>query len=90
MGGSQRIPHEYKESESFGSQADAIGLTPKKRDESLKGFLFVVARIPTEFGHIPSTNLYRGIYKLDDGRWVRIWYTFDGSIIVLRGIELYE
>lgn len=91
MGGSpkRKVPFEYKEGEHFGAQADALGLTPKIRDEELKAALFIIARIPTDFSHIGFPNVYRAVARLRDGRKVRIWYTFDGSIITLQGIDLY-
>lgn len=84
------VPHEYKESKQFGDEADALGLTPDIRDDVLKGFLFVIARTPTDFLHINFPNIYRGIHRLKDSRQVRIWFTFENSIITLQSIDLYE
>jgi len=90
VGLTQNVPHEYIEGNHFGVEADAIGLTPEVRDEVLRGFLFVISRTPSDFLHIQFPNIYRGVHRLKDGRQVRIWFTFDDSIITLQGIDLYE
>lgn len=88
MDGPSKFPYEVVEDQLFTEQAHAIEPDTKRLDELLRYVIWVIARIPHEFGRVRNTNLRRVVH--DGNPKLRIWFTFDGSQVVMKSIEIYE
>ena len=79
------IPYEVVYDELFEQEFAKIEPDPIARDNRLVGIEFIIARIPTKLDRVRGSNLYRLIH--DGVPALRIWYTFDGTIVRMRYVE---
>lgn len=75
------------EDEIFKEQSLALPLSAIELDDLLTDVIWVIARIPCKFKPIPNTSIRRAVY--DGTPRLRIWFSFDGTQIILRSIEQY-
>lgn len=75
------------EDEIFKEQSLALPLSPSELDDLLTDVIWIIARVPSQFKPIPNTSIRRVVY--DGAPRLRIWFSFDGSQIILRSIEQY-
>lgn len=83
MNGPSSPPYEVVEDPSFRQQAADLGIDFQAFDMS--DLRWVIERIPLVFPQVDNTNLHRAIW--DGEPRVQIWFTFDGHIVTLCGIE---
>ncbi len=81
--------HGFVEEKSYERMANAIDPGRTELDAKLEAITFVIARIPRAF------RLVRGSETLRAGFYtgipqMRIWFSFDGTLIHLWGIEVID
>ena len=79
------IPYEVVYDELFEQEFAKIEPDPIARDNRLVGIEFIISRIPTSLDRVRNSNLYRVVH--DGVPALRIWYTFDGTIVRMRYVE---
>jgi hypothetical protein len=82
------IPYDVAYDHTFEESFAAIEPDQLRRDNRMKGIEYVIARIPTSLQRIGQTNVYRIVH--DGEPALRIWYTFDGTIVTVRFVEIWE
>ena len=79
------IPYDIKYDALFVQEFARIEPDDDRRKRRLGGIEFVISRIPTAFSQIGDSNIYRMVH---DGKpAVRVWYTFDGTVVTFRLIQ---